>query len=728
MIELSPFIAERWNLSNDVVKSIIEHFEEGDSIYYLHDYVPSISAHVTPDLLSEIFAYLQEIKDLAPKKKRLVNTLKKADALTREAEKRIELCQNSAELDDMLISYRPNPRSRAQQALKKGLGPLADIIEAQEVEEGSLEELAEPYVGKDPSLKTVDTVLTGAKDILVERFAYEETVRSLVREFGYEDGFFEVVPKNKKDKQFAAYRGKMIAVNELSFEEFLKLLHAEKNKEIRFKHGVQLFHINELLRHHFIENPDSIAYDLLCEVIDETWSRLLQPLVERDVKERLTADAEKWVLNQIQKELQKKLRSEYDTSTTFLVAEQYSEKNIAFAAVNEKGHLLGAAEETIHDPEKEFSSNRVRQFYTRYKPSVVLVNDNEHVDQTEIIIKKSIQSLTTEISLQRYTCPKDISGIQDSDWMQQQCAVLEDAMKRVYACSLTYLQPLTLVSNIGVQHFSVHPLQQYLPVEKLEQLLIGLITEKELHQGVSIIDAPDSVLKNIPGIPEEVLGNIRKEGLKKTFESKKDIRDIEGMTEKIYRNIAGYCILVQSKNIIDRTLVHPYHYAFLEDITRELNASFESLVKEPERLRSIQRDDFAEKVFVDQNLTEQLRFAQRYPISSPVQKYKKKYRLSELQEGTVLPGRVTNITKFGVFVDINAVCEGLIHISQLTNGYIESADQVVRPNELIDVRILKVDKKKRRISLSMKKAGSNKPKIRPSQGQLNNLAKYFKDR
>jgi ribosomal protein S1 len=133
-------------------------------------------------------------------------------------------------------------------------------------------------------------------------------------------------------------------------------------------------------------------------------------------------------------------------------------------------------------------------------------------------------------------------------------------------------------------------------------------------------------------------------------------------------------------------------------------------------------------MFLDQKLTEQLRMGQQYITSFKTSGRRKKLNLAELKEGAVVKGRVTNITKFGVFVDINAVCDGLIHISQLADDYIETPDQVVKLDDEVDVRIMKVDKKKRRISLSMKKLGDKAPKIRPSHGQLTNLADHFKNR
>lgn len=727
MVEYSGYIAKKWDISEAKAREICEHFVKGDTIFYIHDYVPSIAAEVEITTLADMYDTLVEIKNLDSKKKRVLNALKKANAYTEAGKKRVMLCTSSVELDDMLLPYRPNPRSRGQQALKKGLGPLADCIDAQEVEEGSIEELAKEYVGTESSLQTVDDVIAGVKEILIERYAYDETVRSMVREVGFEDGFFEVLPKVKRDKRFIAYRGKMVPISDLTSEEYLTLTQAEEEKQIRFKHGVQLFHINELLRQHFIENPDAIGYDLICEVIDECWSRSLQPVVERDVKARVYREAEDWAIRKIDEELQGALPKKQPAGTVIVIG-KYLEKSLTVVAVNKDGHLLGAAHDKLSARERDFFSNRITQFYNRYKPKKVIIHDNASAEATEEVVKKALRNVLEDLVIERYVPEENTNDLKESPWMQERCAVLEEDMKDAYACGLSCLQPINLIPQIGIHYFSIHPLQKFIRAERLERLLRLRNTVTELHNGIPYLDAPDSVLQNFDCVPKEVLVRIRREGAKAPFATKNDLLHIEGMTELIFRNIAGYIIILNTPSSIDRTLVHPDFYEWINEISLELNASLDSLVNDPERLRSIAGETFEEKMYLDQKLPEHLRVGQKYPVLIQGSRQRRKQRLSDLKEGTVVSGRVTNITKFGVFVDINAVCDGLIHISQLADEYVETADQVVKPNDRVDVRILKVDKKKRRVSLSMKKMGVKAPKIRPSQGQLSNLADHFKNR
>jgi len=206
-----------------------------------------------------------------------------------------------------------------------------------------------------------------------------------------------------------------------------------------------------------------------------------------------------------------------------------------------------------------------------------------------------------------------------------------------------------------------------------------------------------------------------------------DKNKVPGMSEVVFRNIAGFIIIPTAEYLPDRTLVHPDYFGWFTEIGEQLNVSLDTIVTDPEILRSYNTEDPLKKIYIEKKLIAQIEAGRKY-ISLPTPKVKRKLKLNELQEGAIVSGRVTNITPFGVFVNINAVCDGLIHISQLADEYVETPEQVVAINEKVDVKILKVDVKKRRISLTMKSLGNKSPKVRPSKGQLDHLAEHFKNR
>jgi uncharacterized protein len=732
MIEFAKQIAEKWNISPSLSELLCDAFQKGDTPYYLAEYRPEVAVEISLSCLWEIFDFLACMAELASKKKRVLNALKKADKLTPAIEKRINYMTSSFELEDLHLPLRPNPRSRGQLAIKKGLERLADVVARQEEQSVSIEALAEAYVGKDPSLKSTADVLQSIRDVLAERFAYDDTVRAMVREFAYEDGYFEVVPKSKQDQRFQRYAGKQVQFSKLTKEDTLELLAAEDEKAIRVRLVVQLFRITELLRHHFIQNPDFSGFDLLCGIIDECWLRLLQPIVERDIKIRLREEAEAWVVRQIAPELEKKYGEEQCRGTVCIVDAAYP-RQMYFIVVNGHGDLLSATSEKKLPDGKVPSFERLRQFFLRHRPSEIVICDNEQALAAEAVVAQVIQPGDGGQfpAITRYKADTVLKNPSDSEWVIKKYeSLLDNDTRKVYGVALQYLQPLELIPFIGMQYYSVHPLQRTLTKDTFIKIVNRIVTDKALRRGIPVKDIGESPLSGENGITASLIQAIRAADTKEPFVSKNSLLQVPGMTEVQFRNLAGFVVVPLADDFRDRSLVHPDHYGWLEEAGQQLNVSLDTIAADPEILSSFAVEDPVKKIYIEKKLIVQIKAGVR--LSAPVlQKGRRKFKLAELKDGAIVSGRVTNITPFGVFVNINAVCDGLIHISQLADEYVESPEQVVALYDRVDVRILKVDAKKRRISLSMKglgNLGKIGPRVKPSQGQLNTLAEHFKNR
>ncbi len=728
MKEYSKYIVDTWNISEALAKELCECYEKGYSPYYCADYRPAVAVELDAAGVWVVYDFLRKMAELSPKKKRLLNALKKNGKLTADLEKRIVHGTNSFELDDMLLPERLNPRSKGQLALKKGLGECADAILAHQDGAVPLDDIIAPFIGKDPSLATGDDVIANVKDIVAERFAYDETARTMVREFMYDDGFFEVVPKGKAADELSRFVGKQVAVHEVSKEELLMLLSAEDRKVARVKLNVQLFRITELLKHHFVVNPDSSGFSLISEAIDDSWIRLLQPIAERDVKERLRAEAEDWAVGVVRQSLQKQLVQEGEEKAC-IACGMPDKKAFAVVACNDRGRLYGAAVEKRIVADKPAVSERLRQFVLRYRPERIVVADNENAGSAEAIIAVSLEAAGARPEVVRVKPAERRPDIATSAWMKKEFADLEEPMQRVFGAAIGYLQPLRLVPRIGAEYFSLHPLQRCVSPARLAECVDRITTGMVLERGVPAheLGAALTAVNLEPFIHEATKKEIIAHGQKTPLASKDDLLKVPGISEGEFKSLAGYVLVSTADFALDRTMVHPDHFSWIAKMCDQLQLPPEALVNNPEAVRSFPEPDFAKKLFIEKKLVGQFAAGQRFGALA-FTKSKRKLKLTEIEEGSVVSGRVTNITPFGVFVNINAVCDGLIHISQLADTYVESADQVVSVGDVVNVRILRVDVKKRRISLSMKGLGHQGPKVSPSKRQLTDLASHFQNR
>jgi uncharacterized protein len=726
MVEFAQNISDTWNISTAQSIQLCEMYGKGLSPYYLCAHVPAIAASIELPQALEIFEYLRELDALSPKKKRLLTSLRKRGAFTDTMEKRIRFSTSAEELDDMLIACCPSPHSKGQTAERKGLGEFADILQRQEATGATIEELAGPFVGKDPSLKTTAEVIDGARDLLAERFAGDTTVRSMARDFGFEDGYFEIVPRSKNEKTFAAYAGRELPVRDLSKEEFLRLHHAEQSKSIRLKVNVQLFRVTELLRQHFIIDPDSAGFDLICEAIDAAWARLLHPIVERDIKNKLFADAERWALREISRSMGTMVSEK--KSWTVLSVWVFDRGSAAIAAVNGHGRLLGATSISGALGNQPKAFERITQFFGRHKPTHVIFPQNENAQELDSLVRLIAQSIGHPFKLIKYREPLDAERLADSEWMKKECADLDRPMQCALALSLVYLNPPALVPKIGVRFFTLHPLQKYVREQQLNLIIQRTIAESRFTQGIGVEQIETVLPLLMPGIAEKSMNSLAAKA--RGAHSKNDLESLCAPHAAAARNIAAFIVFPESANPLDTTLVHPENWPLVEAACADLRISPDYLIGNPEALRSYVTDDPDMKLFIEKHLIAQLAAGQKFSAGAPDsgRKPKRKLKLAEVQEGALICGKVTNIKPFGVFVDINAVCDGLIHISQLSDVYVETPEQIVAVNDTVTVRILKVDPKKRRISLSMKNLGDKAPRVAPSQRQLATLSSHFQNR
>ncbi|MCU0609318.1 MAG: S1 RNA-binding domain-containing protein [Chitinispirillaceae bacterium] len=726
MTDFARQIADTWNISPQLSELICDAFKRGDSPYYLAEYRPEVVVELSISYLWEIFDFLSGMEEIAAKKKRVLSAFTKAGKLTPALERRINSTMSPFELEDLLLPLRPNPRSRGQLAIKKGLETLADRVALQE-DQGSIEEWCSPFIGTDPSLKSADDVMQGIKDVLAERFAYDDTVRSMARDFAFEDGRLEVIPKNKQDARFISYAGRQLAAADLTKEEMLALLAAEDDKSVRIKLSVQLFRITELLRHHVITNPDFSGFDFLCEIIDDSWARLLQPIVERDVKLRLSTETEKWAAARIAPDLEKKYAEDQRRGTLLLV-DGANQKQFCFIVVNGHGDLLSATSEKRLPDGSVSSADRLRQFYLRHRPGTIVVCENDQASAAEAVVAKIIEGDEQLPAVTRFLPARGRDNPVESEWVKKKYdALLDIDTRKLYGAAIWFLRPLVLIPHLGLDCYEVHPLQKKISPERFLRILDRIITDAELHKGVLLRDIADSRLDRMECVTPDILKAVRATDAAEPLMAKADLLKVPGMTETAFRNLAGFVVVQNADDARDRSLVHPDHYTWLDAAGEQLAVSLDTIMNDPDMLRSLIVDDFVKKIYFEKKLFSQIQVGARSLPQSAI-KSRRKIKLTEMKEGAIISGRVTNITPFGVFVNINAVCDGLIHISQLADEYVETPEQVVALHDKVDVRILTIDVKKRRISLSMKNIGKKGPKVKPSSGQLSTLAEHFKNR
>jgi uncharacterized protein len=723
MVEFAAYIEDHWSISFDVAHAICTHHEDQDSLFFISDYVPLIASQAEFGTLSEIYRFLDKQQALEPLRNKTRNILKKADVYDDEFEEKIELSITAIEIEDLSISYRTSVRTRGQVAIAKGLDTLADKIDEQvDGSESDLITLLKTYVGKDDSLKTEEDVLAGVTDVLAERFGYEEDARVILREYAEDEGFLEVHYK-KKTKKFDDFRDKQTPLGSLTDEDVLKLKEGEVKGEIKVKIGVPIFQVNELLREHFIENDSAVGIGIIESAIDDCWNRILHPMVEDSIKEHLYEDAEIAILRSMRLDITKQV-DEYVTSgkKSLVVAAAYSETEIELLALDNNGMLLRSTVEPVRNFGRSFVSGKIKQLVELYRSSTIAVVGNKLSDNTLEIITQTVDSMTTKPEVVKIPSTLKISSILKSDHLKKNYGTLSESALKTFAYGLARITPFALVVENGSANFKLHEKQSLISPESLDALVSELYTSAALTRGVEIGRKQDSLLLKT-GVTEEVLEELRKAKKSKKLKGKMALANLECVNERIYNNIAGYAVFPESDMVLDKSSIHPVEFSLVDSICGELGLDVEDLIKNLDKVKDFETEDESVGKFIRTQVFNQLKVAQRYVSLSS--RPKRRMRLGEVRPDAIIDGKVTNIAPFGVFIDINAVSDGLVHISELANQYVESAEQVVKVGDAVRVKVIEVNRKKKRISLSMKQADNGGRSVRASKTQLNDLASFF---
>ncbi|MGM0443485.1 MAG: S1 RNA-binding domain-containing protein [Fibrobacterota bacterium] len=721
MVEFAAYIEEKWGLSFEVAEEICSLYKSGNSKYFVSNYVPTVSACVDTDMLSEVYRFLDKQKELDSVREKAIAVLEKAEALDEDTREKIVYSISEAEIEDVYLAYRTNVRTKGRMAVEKGLDPLADRVD--ELEDMDLEAAAAEYVDPEKGLAAPEDVLKGVGDILAERYGFDEEARIMLREFAEDEGMVAVHFKKKAKKKFERYNEESICFSDLEDSELLELRRAEENGEIKVKVSLPPMHVMELLKEHFWDDSDAVHTPLIYEALDDAWARLLSPMVEKSVKEHYYEEAQKTIVSQIKNDLRASVEEYAKTAkSTILFISEFSEKVLEILVVDSTGSMLRCTQENIRQFGRPFVSKKIKQLFGIYHPSRVAILNNEYGEYLESVVEQTTKVTVSQPDIEMVPVTTKTSALVKSSYFEELTKGLAEETVKSLAYALAVMKPFSVISKVGAECFSLHPYEKIVGSAALGELIDDLYVAAALEYGINPGGGNDYLLNSLD-VKQEQLDELRKAVRAHTVRGKADIRELESIDEVTFNNIAGYLVFPNSAEVLDKSTVHPQEFTLVHSVCDELGLSPEKLVRNISKIQEFTAEDKRVEDFIRKNIAEQLKVAKRYLSLSD--RPKRKLRFSELSEGAVLEGRVTNITGFGAFVDINSYSDGLVHISELANDYVESPDQVVSAGDVVRVMVVEVNRRKKRISLSMKRVKDNANRVKPSRTQLEDLVNFF---
>ena len=711
-MDIIQIITQELNVEKWQVEAAVSLIDEGNTIPFISRYRKEATGALNDEQLRNLFERLTYLRNLEDKKKQVLSSIEEQGKLTEELKKQIIEAQTLVVVEDLYRPYRPKRRTRAIIAKEKGLEPLANIILLQMTDK-SLEEEAEAFVSEEKEVKNVKEALAGAKDIVAESISDEADYRMHIREMTMKKGtLVSAAKKPEESTVYEMYYEYEEPVSKVAGHRVLAINRGEKEKILTVKVSAPEEDILRYLEKQVITKDNANTTPALKEVIEDGYRRLIAPAIEREIRNDLTEKAEDGAIKVFKKNLEQLLMQPPIVGQVVLGWDPAFRTGCKLAVVDATGKVLDTA--VIYPtapttPAKIASAKEtLKAMIEKYGITLFSVGNGTASRESEQIIVELLKEIPQKV---QYVITNEAGA---SVYSASKLATEEfpnfDVGQRSAASIARRLQdPLAELVKIDPKSIGVGQYQHDMNQKKLGEALSGVVEDCVNKVGVDLNTASVSLLEYVSGISKAIAKNIvlyREENGE--FTDRKELLKVAKLGPKAFEQCAGFLRIRGGKNPLDATSVHPESYAAAEKF-------LESMGMKPEDIFGGHGVYFvkdyaktAEKLGIGEMTLRDMVKELTKPGRDPREEMPKPILrtdvldMKDLKEGMVLKGTVRNVIDFGAFVDIGVHQDGLVHISQMTERYIKHPLEAVSVGDVVDVMVLGVDMKKKRISLTMK--------------------------
>ena len=642
----------------------------------------------------------------------MLSSIEEQGKLTEELKKQILEAQTLVVVEDLYRPYRPKRRTRATIAKEKGLEPLANIILLQMTDK-SLEEEAKAFVSEEKEVATVEAAISGAKDIVAESISDKADYRSEIRERTFRKGM--LVSTAKKPEEMSVYEKYYEyeeSVEKMPGHRVLAINRGEKEKFLGVKIEAPTEEILGYLQREIITRKNPNTQDVLKEAIEDSYNRLIAPAIEREIRNSMTEKAEDESIKVFKKNLQQLLMQPPIVGKVVLGWDPAFRTGCKLAVVDETGKVLDTV--VIYPtapttPAKIASAKEIlKKLIKKYNVSLISLGNGTASRESEQIIVELLKEIPEKV---QYVITNEAGA---SVYSASKLATEEfpnfDVGQRSAASIARRLQdPLAELVKIDPKSIGVGQYQHDMNQKKLGEALSGVVEDCVNKVGIDLNTASVSLLEYISGISKAIAKNIvayREENGR--FESRKELLKVPKLGPKAFEQCAGFLRITGGSNPLDATSVHPESYEVAEKFLENMGTTAEDIFKGHGAFYVKDYRKMAESLGTGEMTLRDIVKELGKPGRDPREEMPKPVLrtdvldMKDLKEGMILKGTVRNVIDFGAFVDIGVHQDGLVHISQMTDRYIKHPLEAVSVGDIVEVKVLNVDEKKKRISLTMK--------------------------
>ena len=714
-MELQQQLAYEFNLKESYAENIINLIDEGNTIPFIARYRKEMHGACDDQVLRDFADRLNYLRNLNKEKEKVEKVIKEQEKWTDEIAKALENALTLTEVEDIYRPYKPKRKTRATMAIAKGLEPLADIIQAQEISE-PVENIATQYIDEEKGVKDAEEAIAGAKDIIAERISDDANLRKILREIIAKKAqitavWDEEVDVNKTYENYKDFKGEVV---KLPSHRILALNRGEK--EDCLKVNVE---INEKLTLTEIEKvykkENEFTNEIILDTIKDSYDRLLFPSLENECRRTLTDRANEQAIKMFEVNLKPLLLQAPLKNNVIMGYDPGYYNGCKIAVIDTKGDVLDTAVVHPTPPQNKVEEAKVKlsQMIAKNNVDIIAIGNGTASKESEILVADMIKTLDKKVSYAMVN-EAGASVYSASKLAAKEFPDFDVNLRSAVSIARRLQDPLAELIKIDVKSIGVGQYQHDMPQNRLTEVLTNTVEDCVNSVGVDLNTASVSLLAYVSGISNSLAENIVDyRSQVKHIKDRSELMNVKKMGPKAYEQCAGFLRITDGNNILDNTAVHPESYDAVNKLLKLFGLTEEHIKNNelsmlPNLIDQKGENKVAEEIGVgvptlQDIVKELLKPGRDIREDMPLPELRSDIlSMEDLKPDMVLDGVVRNVIDFGAFVDIGVHQDGLVHISQISDSFISHPSDVLKVGEKVKVKILSVDLTKKRISLTMK--------------------------
>ena len=715
MEKIINIIADELKVRASQVDATIKLIDEGNTIPFIARYRKEVTGGLSDEQLRILGERLNYLRNLENRKEEVKNSIEEQGKLTDEIVKALGEAKILAEVEDIYRPYKQKKRTRATIAKEKGLEPLAQVIIEQNENE-DIYDIATKYIDIDKEINTAEEAIKGAMDIIAENISDNPNYRKEIKRICYRDGLIVTKAAKNEKSSYEMYYDFSEKVNRIPSHRILAINRGEKEEFLKVKIEKPEDVILNFIQKDIIKDNNQQVANILIETILDSFKRLIEPSIDREIRSDLTEKAEEKAIKVFGQNAKQLLLGAPIKNLTVIGFDPAYRTGCKIAVIDETGKLLATTTVYPTEPQNDVdgAKRELLKLINKYNVNMIAIGNGTASRESEMFVSDLIKDVKHEIHY-AIVSEAGASVYSASKLATEEYPDINVSLRGAISIARRLQDPLAELVKIEPKAIGVGQYQHDVNQKKLTESLTGVVEDAVNKVGVDVNTATPSLLSYVAGINKTIANNIvkyRDENGK--LKERKELLKVPKLGKVAFEQCAGFIRIFDGYNPLEITAVHPESYAQTEKLLKNIGYSKDDLLNKDslkeirQKLSNISTNELAKELEIGEMTLKDIIEELSKPGRDPREEMPKPIlrndvlKFEDLKEGMILTGTVRNVIDFGAFVDIGVKHDGLVHISELSDKFVKNPSEIVSIGDIVKVKVIKIDTEKQKVSLSMK--------------------------